>query len=89
MVDLLERHLHLVLGAETGGLRYEVGAYGFWRAHVLALLREGNVEHRDQLVDALLAPLAPDVYRFQRQRGSSTQEISAALAWIAQHVLTR
>jgi DNA-binding LacI/PurR family transcriptional regulator len=33
---LLDRHLHLALGAEVGGSRFAVGAYGFWRAHVRA-----------------------------------------------------
>src|SRR5215211_380375 len=31
MVDLLERHGHLALGAEEGERRFATGAYGFWR----------------------------------------------------------
>ncbi|MFC7109371.1 TetR/AcrR family transcriptional regulator [Nonomuraea rubra] len=38
MVRLLEDHSHLVLGSEVGRSRFETGAYGFWRAHVRALL---------------------------------------------------
>src|SRR5262252_5911082 len=42
MVELLERHVHLALGAETGRRRFATGAYGFWRAHVRALLAGGG-----------------------------------------------
>jgi hypothetical protein len=45
MVDLLERHIHLALGAERGDRRFATGAYGFWRAHVHTLIgasREGD-----------------------------------------------
>src|SRR5215218_247382 len=38
MVALLDEHLPLVLGADAGAARFEVGSYGFWRAHVRALL---------------------------------------------------
>src|SRR5262252_4347530 len=31
MVELLKRHVHLALGAETGRRRFATGAYGFWR----------------------------------------------------------
>ncbi|MFC5179765.1 TetR/AcrR family transcriptional regulator [Actinomadura harenae] len=40
MVELLDAHIALVLGAETGPRRFETGAYGFWRAHVRALAAE-------------------------------------------------
>lgn len=43
MIDLLERHLHLVLGAETGSARFGTGAYRFWRTHVRMLLTEAGV----------------------------------------------
>lgn len=70
MVDLLDQHLHLALGAECGNARFSTGAYGFWRLHVLGLLVEAEVPDADTLVDSLLAPLAPEVYQFQRhQRG--------------------
>ena len=88
LVGLLERHLNLILGAESGSARLQVGAYGFWRAHVHALLREADVSHREQLVDMLLAPLDPEVYRFQRQRGSSERQIAAALGLLGRRVLS-
>jgi hypothetical protein len=40
------------------------------------------------MVDVLLAPLAPEVYRYQRQgRGRTPGEITAALAKLAERVL--
>lgn len=83
MTSLLERHLHLVLGAETGDARFGTGAYGFWRVHVRALLIEAAVPDPDGLVEVLLAPLAPEVYQEQRRRGRSQEQIAAALAWLS------
>ncbi|RLK53992.1 TetR/AcrR family transcriptional regulator [Actinokineospora cianjurensis] len=88
MVDLLDRHSHLALGAEVGHSRFATGAYGFWRAHVRALLVEAGTADPDALVDAALAPLAPEVFRYQREeRGLSTERITAGLRAIA-HGLT-
>ncbi|MEV7547826.1 helix-turn-helix domain-containing protein [Streptomyces sp. NPDC089915] len=83
MVDLLETHGHLVLGAETGGKRFTVGAYGFWRAHVLTLLREAGTPDPEALADGLLAPLAPEVYLEQRARGVTPDRIKTALSRLA------
>ncbi|GAA4019794.1 TetR/AcrR family transcriptional regulator [Allokutzneria multivorans] len=80
MVELLENHRHLVLGSEVGRSRFETGAYGFWRAHVRSLLVAAAVTEPDALVEALLAPLAPEVYAYQREdRGLGPAEITAAL----------
>ncbi|GAA1071193.1 TetR/AcrR family transcriptional regulator [Nocardiopsis composta] len=87
MAGLLERHAHLVLGAETGRARFATGAYGFWRAHVLALLRAGGAPEPEALADPLLAPLAPDVFTHQREQGLSTEEIASALTHLARRVL--
>jgi len=88
MIDLLEQHLHLALGAETGHGRFTTGAYGFWRAHVNSLLREAKTPSPDALVDSLLAPLAPEVFQFQRdQLGISAQEIAASLGTMARRLL--
>jgi AcrR family transcriptional regulator len=91
MVDLLERHVHLALGAETGERRFATGAYGFWRAHVHALLLEARGQGSesgwlDAMVDALLAPLAPELYQYQRRRGRTPDEITRALAELAQRL---
>ena len=94
MVELLERHVHLALGAETGERRFATGAYGFWRAHVRGLLAAaegagaGDPGRLDALVDVLLAPLAPELFQYQRRhRGRSVEEVSAALARLARAVL--
>ncbi|MGW5574939.1 TetR/AcrR family transcriptional regulator [Nocardia thailandica] len=87
MVDLLDTHAHLVLGAETGGARFATGAYGFWAAHVRALLLDAGVDRPDALVDALLAPLAAEVYLHQRDRGVPTAEIVAGLGLLARRLL--
>ncbi|MDT0344475.1 TetR/AcrR family transcriptional regulator [Streptomyces litchfieldiae] len=83
MIDLLNRHSHLILGAEAGPKRFAVGAYGFWRAHVLALLRQAGTPDPEALTDALLAPLAPEVFLHQRDQGVTTDRLKAALARLA------
>ena len=88
MVDLLERHLPLILGAETGATRFATGAYGFWRTHVRTLLVAAGTETPDALVDILLAPLAPELYRYQRQqRQQSAAQITTALGRLAHSLL--
>lgn len=88
MADLLERHGHLALAGETGARRFRTGAYGFWRAHVGALLTAaGLADERAALVDVLLAPLAPELYRYQREAGLSPAQIADALAVLARRVL--
>ncbi|NUS04206.1 MAG: helix-turn-helix transcriptional regulator [Nonomuraea sp.] len=80
MVRLLEDHSHLVLGSEVGRSRFETGAYGFWRAHVRSLLVAARVPGPDALVDLLLAPLAPEVYDYQRRvRGLTPGQITEGL----------
>jgi AcrR family transcriptional regulator len=78
-VQLLERHLHLYLGAEIGPARYATGAYAFWRHHVRLLVVRARVEDPDVVADILLAPLAPDLYRRQRDLGVTPQRYVRAL----------
>ncbi|MFI6638719.1 TetR/AcrR family transcriptional regulator [Streptomyces sp. NPDC050504] len=87
MVDLLETHVHLVLGAETGEARYGTGAYAFWRLHVTHLVREAGLEDPEALADQLLAPLAPELFRHQRGRGITTERIKRGLAALAHGTL--
>lgn len=88
MIGLLDDHLHLALGAETGAARFATGAYQFWRAHVRHLLREGRIGEPDAMVDILLAPLAPELYRFQRYvLGIGQEQIKAALGLLARRVV--
>jgi AcrR family transcriptional regulator len=86
MVELLERHGHLALAAETGARRYRTGAYRAWRQHVGALLTEAGLGDHPALADALLAPLAPDVFEHQRASGATAEELAAALATLARRV---
>jgi AcrR family transcriptional regulator len=88
MIDLLDRHLHLALGAETGQSRLATGAYRSWRTHVRHLVREAGVGDPDALADTLLAPLAPEVYRSQRHdSGLTKQQITDALGTLATRLL--
>ena len=90
MIDLLDQHLHLALGAETGASRFATGAYQFWRAHVGALVREADAGDPGVLADVLLAPLAPDVYRHQRDdAGLSSARIAKSLTRLAERTLGR
>jgi AcrR family transcriptional regulator len=87
MVRLLERHGHLALAGETGMRRYETGAYRAWALHVGALLEEAGLAARRGLVDALLAPLAPDVFTHQRADGLSARRIADDLSLLARRAL--
>ncbi|MBO2448037.1 TetR/AcrR family transcriptional regulator [Actinomadura barringtoniae] len=87
MVELLEGNSALALGAEPGRLRFAAGAYGFWRAHVRALVAEAGVPDPDALVDVLLAPLAAEVYTHQRDLGVPPERIAEALGRLARGVL--
>ncbi|MET8876720.1 helix-turn-helix domain-containing protein [Nocardia sp. NPDC004604] len=88
MVELLDGHADLVLGAETGGARFATGAYSFWFLHIRSLLVAGGIEEPDAMVDPLLAPLAAEVYQHQRGRGLSAAQITAALTELAHSVLS-
>jgi AcrR family transcriptional regulator len=88
MVDLLEEHLPLALGAETGASRFTTGAYRFWRLHVRTLLEAADLPVPDAHVDALLSPLAPETFRYQRHdRLLATEEIAHALSTQARRIL--
>jgi AcrR family transcriptional regulator len=87
MVAILERHGHLALAGETGERRFRTGAYAAWCAHVAALLEEAGLEGSPALVDALLAPLAPEVYAHQRADGLQQAQIADALGTLARRVL--
>ncbi|GAB2750305.1 AcrR family transcriptional regulator [Amycolatopsis magusensis] len=83
MLDLLAGHGHLVLGSEIGHQRFGTGAYGFWRVHVHALLTEAGLPDPDGMVDAVLAPLAPELFRYQRERGVSLDRLKVNLGELA------
>jgi AcrR family transcriptional regulator len=82
--DLLERAGHLSLAIETTEQRLRTGAHRAWLLHVAGLLGPGH----DVLAEQLLAPLAPDLYAFQREELRHTREqIAAALGDLAHRVL--
>ncbi|WP_344837415.1 helix-turn-helix domain-containing protein [Actinocorallia longicatena] len=81
MIGLLSAHAHLVLATETGHSRFTTGAYSFWRVHLATL---GVTPAR---LDVLLAPLAPDVYTFQRSQGLTDADIVESLRTLARAVL--
>jgi AcrR family transcriptional regulator len=87
MVELLDAHAQLVLGAESGGARFATGAYQAWSAHVRSLLVDAEIPHPDAMVDAILAPVSADVYLHQRDRGLTSAQITEALSRIAHSVL--
>jgi AcrR family transcriptional regulator len=89
MVELLERHGHLALAGETGERRFRTGAYGAWSLHVSSLLSEAGLGDGPALVDALLAPLAPDVFGHQRATGLTARQIADDLAILAGRALGR
>ena len=88
MIALLERHAHLVLAAETGPRRFRTGAYRAWALHVAALLDAAGLPERPALVDALLAPLAPEVFAHQRAADLAPAAIAADLETLARRVLS-
>lgn len=91
LAELTEANLDLVLASETGrpGARYRLGAYGAWRLHVRVLAGQADPSvDAEWLADALLAPLAADLYRHQRHElGMSAARIAAGLEKLARSAL--
>jgi AcrR family transcriptional regulator len=77
-VDFLEVAGHLSGAIESTEQRLRTGAHQAWRLHVTTLVGDRV------LAEQLLAPLAPDLYAFQRKElGYAPGEIARALAEIA------
>jgi AcrR family transcriptional regulator len=78
-LELLERHARFMfVGQKAIGARPAHPVYAFHRTHVSFLLREllGDDPRTEYLVDALLAPLAPEQFLYQREaRGMSLEEM--------------
>ncbi|MEU7588893.1 helix-turn-helix domain-containing protein [Micromonospora sp. NPDC049230] len=90
MVELLEEHLPLALGGEAGAARFRTGAYNFWHLHVRVLLVAAGAPDPETLADALLAPLAPELYQHQRrERGLTPERITRSLDGLARAALAR
>ncbi|MCX5375300.1 TetR/AcrR family transcriptional regulator [Streptomyces sp. NBC_00091] len=87
-LEYLERHLPLALGSGPGPARFAGGTYRHWREHVRALLVEAGAADPDVSVDALLSPLAPEVYQFQRHTlGFPPARIAETLGRLVRGVL--
>lgn len=84
-VDFLEAHGHLSRAIETTQQRLRTGAHEAWRLHVAALVTQAGIHPAPEiLAEQLLAPLAPDLYAFQRdQLGQTQAEIIATLTVLA------
>lgn len=82
-VDDLEENLDLWLMADTAslGTRHQSGAHQVRLTHVSVLVRGARPDaDAEYLAEALLAPLATDLYAHQRrERGMSIERIKAGL----------
>jgi hypothetical protein len=86
----VEQTFPYLAAAEAGG-RTRSAVYGGWRLHTAVLLREAAPDaDADWLADALLAPLAADLYRDQREAlGYSAERIRAGVLALAAAVTPR
>jgi hypothetical protein len=87
LLELLDTHATLVLGAEVGRARYTTGAYGVWHTYVRSLLDEAGVEHSRTMADVLLAPLAADLFLHVRSRRGGRRQLAETLRRLAVSVL--
>lgn len=88
---LLERHGAMVFAAEAGerGARFESPVYQFYRAHITTLVREADPAlDAEYVTEALLAPLAADVFLYQRRRvGLELERVCAGYRQLAARLL--
>jgi AcrR family transcriptional regulator len=85
LAALVEDSYEMLIISEnnTLGARYRIGSYQAWRLHLTTLLK-AHVEDPALTADALLAPLAADLYRHQRKElGISAKRIHAAVQRVA------
>jgi AcrR family transcriptional regulator len=91
LVDQLEEIGDLMAEVESGVGWMHSPPYQFRRMHVRMLLAEARPDlDADPLTDVLLAPLAADVYRYQRREaGHDPQRIKEAVRAMAGGVVHR
>jgi AcrR family transcriptional regulator len=93
LAELTDRSYELLAVSEnnTLGARYRIGSYLVWRTHLASLLAETGVALDPELAaDALLAPLAADLYRHQRiERRISPRRIRETVLGLADALLSR
>jgi AcrR family transcriptional regulator len=92
--ELLERHGAMIANAEAGEqgeARFSNPVYLFYRAHIGLLVRECDpTADAEYLTEALLAPLAGDVYQYQRDpegRGMSFERICEGYGELVRRLL--
>jgi AcrR family transcriptional regulator len=87
LLEHLEANGDLLLAAETGApwVRFTAPAYTFYRTHLVMLVRDAAPDcDPGYLADALLAPLAADLYLYLRRvRGLSLEQIAAGWEQLA------
>lgn len=87
----LEEHTELIVCSETAspGARYRSGLHDAWRTHVAVLVREARADADAEVVaEAILAPLAGDLYRhLRRDRGVAAARIGAVVSELAERAL--
>ena len=90
-LELLERHGPMIAAAEAGErlARFDSPVYQFYRAHITTLVREADPElDAEYVVEALLAPLAADVYVYQRRaRALDFERLCAGYTQLAERLL--
>jgi len=90
LLGMLEDHTDLVICSETAspGARYRSGLHAAWRTHVAVLLRDARPDaDADVLAEAVLAPLAGELYAHLRDRGADPERIRAAVHAVARGAL--
>lgn len=90
LLTLLEEHTGLIVCSETAapGARYRSALHTAWRAHVAVLVRAANpAADAPVLSEAVLAPLAGDLYRHLREEGVAPERIRAAVLRLARAAL--
>jgi AcrR family transcriptional regulator len=89
--ELLDRHGAIMAAAELAArdAKFSSPVYLFYRAHIAILVRECDpTVDADYLTEALLAPLAADVFTYQRQvLGMDLDRIVEGYAELVQRLL--
>ncbi len=91
LANLVERSYELLAVSENNSLggRYRIGSYQAWRLHLITLL-DPHVGDPPVMADALLAPLAADLYRHQRKElGISARRIREAVTRLGDAIIGR
>jgi AcrR family transcriptional regulator len=89
--ELLDEHVDLILAAETSkeAGRYGNAVYGFYRAHMISLLRETNEDIDPECIaEMLLASLSASSFAFRRRvQGMSVDRIVAGWEQVIRRIL--